>query len=96
MPVVSAPPRVTVSAPVPPVMVSMLATVAVLAKLPKRQVSLPAPRSMLALDTAAPRVTVSLPVPPVMVSTLATVAELVPLAEGQRVAAGAEVDASRW
>ena len=38
-----------VSAPVPPVMVSVLATVAVLAKLPKVRVSVPAPRSMEAL-----------------------------------------------
>ena len=42
-----------VSAPVPPVMVSVLATVAVLAKLPKVSVSLPAPRSMEALAAAA-------------------------------------------
>ena len=46
MPVARAVPRVTVSLPVPPVMVSTLATVAVLAKLPKVSVSVPAARSM--------------------------------------------------
>ena len=39
-------PRVMVSLPVPPVMVSVLATVAELAKLPRVRVSVPAPRSM--------------------------------------------------
>ena len=54
---------------------------------------LPAPRSTdMAVVSAVPSVTVSLPVPPVSVSTLATVAELVPLAEGQCVVAGAEID----
>ena len=65
MPVVRAALRVMTSSPVPPVMVSMLATVAVLAKLPRVRLSLPAPRSMLALEAPAPRVMVSLPVPPV-------------------------------
>ena len=37
--------RVTVSLPMPPAMVSVLATVAELVKLPKVRVSLPAPRS---------------------------------------------------
>ena len=49
IPVVSALPRVMVSLPVPPVMVSVLATVAVLVKLPKVRVSPPAPRSIEAL-----------------------------------------------
>ncbi len=39
---------------------------------------------------------VSVPEPPVRVSTLATVAELVRVGEGEGVAAGAEIDASRW
>ena len=56
---------------VPPVMVSALATVAVLAKLPKVSTSLPAPRSMEALAAAAPRVTVSAPVPPSSVVDIA-------------------------
>ena len=55
----AAPARVTVSLAEPPVMVSVLATVAVLAKLPKVRVSLPAARSMDALAATAPRVTVS-------------------------------------
>ena len=70
MAVVRAPERVMVSAPVPPVMVSTLVTEAVLAKLPRVRVSLPAARSMEAAAAAAPRVMVSAPVPPVRVSTL--------------------------
>ena len=69
------------SLPVPPVRVSMLATVTVLAKLPRVRLSLPVPRSIEPLLIAAPRVTVSAPVPPVMVSVLETVALLVPLAK---------------
>ena len=61
-------------------MVSMLATVAELVKLPKVSVSLPPARSMDTPATAEPRMMVSLPVPPMMVSMLATVAEFVPLA----------------
>ena len=80
MPVVSALPRVMLSVPVPPVMVSVLATVAVLAKLPRvRRVAAGAEVDAGVGDRGA-RVTVSLPVPPMMVSTLATVAVLVPLA----------------
>ena len=86
------PPRVTVSSPVPPVMVSVLATVTVLAKLPRVRLSLPVPRSIEALLSAAPRVTVSLPVPPVMVSVLATVAAVGAVGESEGVAAGAEID----
>ncbi len=92
MAVVSAPVRVTVSSPVPPVSVSMLATVTVLAKLPRVRLSLPAPRSIEPLLIAVPRVMVSAPLPPVMVSVLDTVAALVPSNEGQGVAAAAEID----
>ena len=67
------------SLPVPPVMVSIFATVAVLVPLQGQRV-VPAPRSMLALVTAAPRVMVSAPVPPIRVSTLLTVPVLPPLA----------------
>jgi hypothetical protein len=70
MPVVSAPTRVTVSLPVPAMSVLMLATVRVLAKLPRVRLSLPLPRSIEPLLIAVPRVTVSAPVPPVMVSVL--------------------------
>ena len=76
----SAVPRVTISAPVPPVTVSVLAMVAVLAKAPRVRASLPTPRSMLALATAAPNVMLSLPEPPVTVSVFETEALLVPLA----------------
>ncbi len=56
--------------------------------------SLPAPRSMLAPVTPAPSVTLSLPVPPRIVSTLLTVGGVgAKVAEGERVVAGAEVDA---
>ena len=92
MAVVSAVVRVTVSAAVPPVMVSMLATVAVLAKPPRVSASLPAPRSIEALAAAAVRVTVSAPVPPVTVSMLARRGTVGAVGEGQRVAAGGEVD----
>ncbi len=92
MAVVSAVPRVMVSSPVPPVMVSMLATVAVLAKLPRVSVSLPAPRSMEPLATAAARVTVSAPVPPVRVSTLADGGGVGAVGQGELVGAGAEID----
>ena len=81
-----------VSAPVPPVMVSVLATVAVLAKLPKVRLSLPAPRSMEALTAAAPRVMVSAPVPPISVVVFLTVPVLATLARVSLLAAGAEVD----
>ena len=88
------------SAAVPPVMVSTLVTVAVLAKLPRVSVSVPAPRSTEALEAAAARVTVSAPVPPVRVSTLATVAVLATLARVSVSAAGGEVDGGvgrrRW
>ena len=85
-------PRVTVSAAAPPVRVSTLVTVAVLAKLPRVSLSVPAPRSIEALEAMAPRVTVSAPVPPVMVSTLVTVSGVGAVGEGQGVAAGAEID----
>ena len=74
------PPRVMVSAPVPPVMVSVLDTVAVLAKLPKVSVSLPPPRSIETLATAVERVTVSAPVPPSRLSVLETEMVLPPAA----------------
>ena len=80
MEVVSAPVSVTLSAPVPPMTVPTLATVAVLVKLPNVSVSFPDTRSMLAFCAAAPSVMVSLPVPPVIVSTFFTVPVLVPVA----------------
>ena len=55
-------------------MVSVLATVAVLAKLPKVRVSAPPPRSMLALVIAPVRVMVSAPAPEISVSTVLKVA----------------------
>ena len=66
------------SVPLPPISVSTLLTVPVLAPLASVNVLLPAPRStdMLAVS-AVPSVMVSLPVPPAMVSVLATVAVLV-------------------
>ena len=67
MPVVSAVPRVTVSAPVPPVMVSVLETVALFVPLAKASVSLPPPRSTEPLATAVPSVMVSAPEPPMRV-----------------------------
>jgi len=67
MPAVSAVPRVIMSSPVPPVMVSVLETVALLVPLAKARVSLPAPRSIEPLVTAVPSVTVSSPVPPIRV-----------------------------
>ena len=81
MAVVSAVPRVMVSAPVPPVMVSVLATVAELVPLPKVSVSLPPPRSMLALATAPVRTMVSAP---------AAGNERIDRAEGRRVGGVAE------
>ena len=57
-------------------MVSVLATVAVLAKLPKVMVSLPAPKSMLALAIVPVRAIVSAPEPEVSVSTVLKVAVL--------------------
>ena len=80
MPAVSAVARVIVSLPLPPLMVSVLATVAALLKLPNVSLSSPVPRSIEALAAAVPRVMVSLPEPPSMVSVLAMVAELVPFA----------------
>ncbi len=88
----TAAPRVTVSLPDPPVMVSMLLTVAVLVALARVRVSLPAPRSMEPLETAAPRVMASVPEPPIRVLVLLTVAVLPPAASGQFVDAGAEID----
>ena len=78
--VVSAPTRVMVSLPVPPVMVSVLDTVALLAKLPKASVSLPVPRSIETLATAVMRLTVSAPAPPTRVSVLTTETLLPPAA----------------
>ena len=63
-----------VSAPVPPVMVSVLATVAELVTLPKVSVSLPAPRSTLALAIVPVRAMVSAPEPEMSVSTVLKVA----------------------
>ena len=81
MPVVRAPLRVMTLAPAPPVMVSMLARVAVEALLPSARLSSAgAEIDRMAVAGAAPRVMVSSPVPPATVSTLATVAALVPLA----------------
>ena len=80
------------SAPVPPVMVSMLAIVTVPPKLPRVRVSLPAARSTEALETPAARVMVSAAVPPVRVSMLATVAVLAKLARVRVSVAGGEVD----
>ena|ERR1700733_6137612 len=76
MAVVSALSRVTVSAPEPPVMVSVLATVAVLVKLPRVRVSLPAPKSTLALAIAPVKTMLSEPEPEVSVSTVLKVAVL--------------------
>ena len=83
-----------VSAALPPVMVSVLATVAVFAKLPREgEGVLPAPRSIEALTkAAAPTVTVSAPAPPTMVSILAAVMEVGAVGESELVAAGAEID----
>ena len=64
---VSAVVRVMVSAPVPPVMVSVLDTVAELVKLPSVRVSLPTPRSIEPPLIAAPSVTASAPEPPTRV-----------------------------
>ena len=75
-----APPRVMISAPVPPVMVSTLLTVSVLAPLARVRLSVPLPRLMVPPEIAAPRVMSSAPVPPVMVSTLVAVTVLAPLA----------------
>ena len=78
--VVSTLPRVMVSLPVPPVMVSVLDTVAVLVKLPKLSVSLPEARSIETSMIAADRVTISASVPPSRVSVLATEIVLPPAA----------------
>ena len=73
-------PRVTVSAPVPPISVLMLVTVPVLVKLPSISLLVPAPRSIDTLSVSAVESEmVSLPVPPVIVSAFATVAVLVKL-----------------
>ena len=92
MAVETAPVSVTMSLPVPPVSVSMLAMVTVLAKLPRVRLSLPAPRSIEPLLIAAPRMTVSAPVPPSRVSAFETVALFGATGQGQTVAAGAEID----
>ena len=63
-----------VSAPVPPVMVSTLATVAEFVALPRVRVSEPPARSMLALAIAPVRLMVSAPEPEVSVSTVLKVA----------------------
>ncbi len=68
--VVSAVLKVMVSAPVPPVRVSVLPTVAELVPLASVRTSDPAPRSMLPLVSALPSVSVSAAVPPTTVSTL--------------------------
>ena len=65
-----------VSAPVPPVSVSTLETVAVLRKSPRTSLSVPAPRSIEAFEAMVCRVTVSLVEPPMMVSTFETEAVL--------------------
>ena len=79
-PLVTAVPRVMVSAPVPPMRVSTLLTVPVLAPFAKVSLLAPAPRSTdIAVVSAVPRVMVSAPVPPVMVSMLETVAVLAKL-----------------
>ena len=96
MPVVSARPRVTVSAPVPPVMVSTLATVRGVGDVAEGQaVGAGAEVDASRWRSAAPRVMVSAPVPPVMVSTLDDGGGVGAVGEGQGVAAGAEIDASR-
>ena len=70
-----------VSAAVPPVMVSTLATVAVLAKLLKVERVVAGAEIDGGCDRGGARVMVSAPVPPVSVSTLATVRVLVLLAK---------------
>jgi hypothetical protein len=69
MPVVNAVPMVTVSAPVPPVTVSTLLTVAELVPLARVSVSLPAPRSIEAFVTPPVKLIVSSPDPEISVST---------------------------
>jgi hypothetical protein len=78
-PAVKATPRVTASADVPPVIVSTLRTVRVLAKLPRVSVSAPAARSIAPLVRATPTVTTSAAELPVIVSTLAAVRVLAKL-----------------
>ena len=95
MAVVSAVPRVTVSSPVPPVMVSVLETVALLVPLAKTSASLPAPRSTEPLVTAVPRVTVSSPVPPMRVSNVADGAGIAAGCQRELVEPGAEIDRHR-
>ena len=85
MPWRAAVPRVMVSAPVPPMMVSTLLTVPVLAPLARVScVGAGAEVDGMPVVSAAPRVTVSAPVPPVMVSTLVTVRGVGDVAKGQR------------
>ena len=86
-------PAVMVSAPVPPVMVSMLIDgQRVVAESPKREAVGAGAEVDAAASQTVPSVTVSAPVPPVRVSTLETVTRVGAVGEGQLVGAGAEVD----
>ena len=71
----------TVSAPVPPVMVSAFETVTLLVPAARVSVSAPAPRSMAPPAWAAPKVILSICEPPVRVSTFETVSVLAPAEE---------------
>ena len=77
--VVSAVPRVMVSGPLPPAMVSALDTVAELVPGPKVSVSEPPPRSMAALLTPPLNAMVSAPLPESRLSTVLRVAVLAAL-----------------
>ena len=85
-------PSVMVSAPVPPVMVSALETVTVLAPFARVEGVGAGAEVDDAGGTAVPRVMVSAWLPPVTVSTLETVTVLAPVGERQAVGAAIEVD----
>ena len=74
-------------------MLSTFETVAVLAKSPKVTVSLPAPRSIEALEATVAYVMMSAPVPPTSALDVRDRARVVEVAERELVAAGAEIDA---
>ncbi len=91
VPPVSALPRVTTSAPVPPVSVSTLEIVAVVPA-PRTSVSAPPPRSMVAALTAPERTTTSSAVPAATVSTPVRVDGAARGVDRQPVGPGAQID----